>query len=168
MGEGTVYANTGVMFCKIKQKDFRNNCAKAYWTKKVFDMNMGECYQNFSGGRLPCYLADVIETAICENETDFITWKRKEIYSYLIDTKSKYGWLSPSGEFYGCKYTHHQEVAELYFGKQEQELEKEHWIKVFKEYDSDSPVYASIHPNMNQLEWLEKNGVHYSKYACYQ
>ena len=31
----TVYANTGKMFYKIKQKDFRNSIQKPYWTTKI-------------------------------------------------------------------------------------------------------------------------------------
>lgn len=155
-------------FFKIKQKDFRNCSSSQYWTIKIIHPSMGECYRNFSGECLPCYLADVVKTVICKDEETFIQLYRKEIYSYLIDDKSLYGWLSPYAEFYPCKYTHHQELAELYFGKQELELEKEGWVKVFKEFNGLEPVYATIHPNSNQLEWLNDNGVKYSKFACYQ
>ena len=167
MGE-TVYANTGKMFYKIKQKNFRNSSQKPYWTTKIMNASMGECYRNFSGGCLPCYLAEVVETATCKDEETFIERYKKDIYSYLIDGKSPYGWLSPSAEFFPCDYTHHQEVAELYLGKQEMELEKEGWLKVFKEWDSNDAVYAKVRPSSAQLEWLNDNDVKYSKFACYQ
>ena len=168
MGE-MVYAGSGKMFFKIRQKDFRNaDRSCAYWTKKIFHCTMGECFENFNGGCLPCYLADVVATAICPSEELFIETHRKEIYSYLIDKKSKFGWLSPTGDFYPCAYTNHQELAELYFGKQELQMEKEHWVKVFKEFDSSEPVYAHICPNHIQLEWLQDHNVKYSKYASYQ
>lgn len=167
MGE-MVYANTGKMFFKIKQKDSRNSSNRGCWVEKIIDPSLGDYYRNFNGGCIPCYLADVVETAICRDKETFIDHNRKEIYSYLIDKKSHYGWLSPQAEFFPCDYTHHYELAELYFGKQEEELEKEGWVKVFKEYNDDNPVYAEVHPNSAQLEWLYDHGVQYSKFACYQ
>lgn len=160
-----IYANYGKLFFKIRKKD---STQKPHWTTKILHPTMGECYRNFNGGCLPCHLADVVESAICRDEKTFIEHYRKEIYSYLIDDKSLYGWLSPSAEFYPCDYTHHQELAELYFGKQEVELEKEGWIKVFKEFNGLEPVYAKPNPSSIQLEWLNDNGVQYSKFACYQ
>lgn len=162
----TVCTNEGIMFYKIRQKSMRNIVDEAYWTKKAISISMGECYQNFSGGMLPCCLAEVVATCICKDEQMFIDTHRKELYSYLLDKNSPYGWLSPQAEFYGVDYTKHQEVAELYFGKQEMELEKEGWVKVFREFDTREPAYASIHPNYEQLDWLHRNGVKYSKYGC--
>lgn len=162
----TVCVNEGIMFYKIRQKPMRNGSDEAYWAKKVISNSMGECYQNFSGDMLPCYLAEVVATCICKNEQEFIDIHRKELYSYLLDKDSLYGWLSPQAEFYGVDYTKHQEVAELYFGKQEMELEKEGWVKVFSEFGTREPAYASIHPNYEQLDWLHRNGVKYSKYGC--
>lgn len=162
----TVCVNEGIMFYKIRQKPMRNGLDGAYWTKKAISNSMGECYQNFSGGMLPCYLAEVVATCICADEQTFIDTHRKELYSYLLDKDSLYGWLSPQAEFYGVDYTKHQEVAELYFGKQEMELEKEGWVKVFSEFGTREPAYASIHPNYEQLDWLHRNGVKYSKYGC--
>lgn len=162
----TVCINEGIRFYKIRQKSMRNGIDRAYWTEKTISSGMGECYQNFYGGMLPCYLADVVDTCICTDEQVFIDTHRKELYSYLLDKDSPYGWLSPQAEFYGVDYTKHKEVAELYFGKQEIELEKEGWIKVFSEFETREPAYASIHPNYEQLDWLHRNGVKYSKYGC--
>lgn len=52
-------------------------------------------------------------------------------WSCLIDPKSKLGWISPDGRFYGCAYTDHADVADLYFKKSESELEDEGWVKIW-------------------------------------
>ena len=51
-------------------------------------------------------------------------------WSCLIKPDSKCGWLSPDGRFYGCGYSDHADVADLYFKKSERELEDEGWIKI--------------------------------------
>lgn len=79
-----------------------------------------------------------------------------------------YGWLSPYCEWFPCDYTNHQALAEDYLGYDEQALEEMGWVRVFKEFDSNKPVYAQVVHNEKQLEWLGKHSVIYSKYASMQ
>ena len=123
-------------------------------------------FQNFDGGWCCKENVEILESGLFTGtKEEFINLHRREIYSYLINKKSRYGWLSPDAEFYGVDYTNHEDCARLYFGKEEYELEKEGWVKVFKEYNSDEPVYAQFHANEIQLEWLYNHSVHYSKFA---
>ena len=52
-------------------------------------------------------------------------------WSCLIKPDSNLGWVSPDGRFYGCDYTDHADVADLYFKKSERELEDEGWVKIW-------------------------------------
>lgn len=52
-------------------------------------------------------------------------------WSCLLKPDSKLGWVSPDGRFYGCEYTDHADVADLYFKKSERELEDEGWVKIW-------------------------------------
>lgn len=51
-------------------------------------------------------------------------------YSLLLDSESDNGWISPSGEFYGCGFFYHRTIAEKYLKSSEEELENKGWIKL--------------------------------------
>lgn len=51
-------------------------------------------------------------------------------YSLLLDKDSENGWISPSGEFFGCGFFYHRTIAEKYLKSYEEKLEDEGWIKL--------------------------------------
>lgn len=64
-------------------------------------------------------------------------------YSYLIKPDSEYGWVSPDGHFYGCRYADHSFMAEMYFKKSERQLENEGWVKIFRDSYDRKPTWMS-------------------------
>lgn len=64
-------------------------------------------------------------------------------YTYLLNPHSRLGWLSPEGEFYGCKYFEHRMIADRVIHKDERELEREGWVKMYKNqlFPLDPPEY---------------------------
>lgn len=64
-------------------------------------------------------------------------------YSYLIKPDSEYGWVSPDGHFYGCKYVDHSLMAKMYFKKSERQLENEGWVKIFRDSYDRKPTWMS-------------------------
>lgn len=64
-------------------------------------------------------------------------------YSYLIKPDSEYGWVSPDGHFYGCKYADHSLMAKMYFKKSERQLENEGWVKIFRDSYDRKPTWMS-------------------------
>jgi hypothetical protein len=64
-------------------------------------------------------------------------------YSYLIKPDSEYGWVSPDGRFYGCKYADHSLMAKMYFKKSERQLEEEGWVKIFRDSYDRKPTWMS-------------------------
>jgi len=157
-----------MVFYKICQKPMRNGFSHPYWVTKVNHPSMGECYRNMSGGCCPTYLADELESVEFPDEEAFLDSYRREVYHGLLKPGSSYGWLSPDGTFYGCGFTHHQELAELYFGKFELEMEKAGWVKVSSDCYGGSAYYYQLRTTSSQRDWLESHGVIFdSKAAIY-
>lgn len=88
-----------------------------------WELENGYCYNRVGGHHMHVPSADDV-IAEAENFED-LDW------SCLIDPNSKLGWVSPDGRFYGCAYTDHADVADLYFKKSERELEDEGWVKIW-------------------------------------
>jgi hypothetical protein len=120
-----------------------------------------------SGGCCPTYLADELESVEFPDEEDFLASYRKEVYHGLLKPESPYGWLSPDGTFYGCGYTKHSELAELYFDKSELEMEKTGWVKVSSNYDGGSAFYCQLRTTLAQRDWLESHGVIFDSRAAF-
>ena len=64
-------------------------------------------------------------------------------YSYLLKPESTLGWISPDGKFYGCGYRDHALVAEMYLKKKDDQLEKEGWVKIFRDGFDGTNVWYS-------------------------
>ena len=58
------------------------------------------------------------EEIVEANSWDELDW------SYLLDDTSITGWVSPSGEFYGCAPREHDDIAYYILHSTERELEK--------------------------------------------
>lgn len=129
-----------------------------FWAQLEHDSEHGEIWRNMQGGWCPKSYCKIIKVEEFKSYDDFENSHRKEIYDYLIESDSPFGWLSPSGEFYGCNYAHHQDVAIFYFGKEDElELEKEGFVKVFADFSCGSsgmglPVYAQSKMTEQQRE----------------
>ncbi len=66
----------------------------------------------------------IIKSQVFKDEND-LDWK-----PVLIESDSDFGWLSPSGEFFGCHYHNHDIVSELVIKLPSRILEKTGWTKV--------------------------------------
>lgn len=153
---------------KAKLADGSLSEKAGYYVVKPDD-RFGWIYCNFRGGWCLKECLEVVESGVFNGTKEqFIEMHRREFYDYLIEKDSPYGWLSPFCDWFPCGYTHHQDVAVDYLGYDEEELEKQGWIKVYKEYDSAKAVYSQCRANERQLEWLGNHQVHYSKFACMQ
>ncbi|MBI5236403.1 MAG: hypothetical protein HY886_09190 [Deltaproteobacteria bacterium] len=71
----------------------------------------------------------VKETAKAEHLT-LLDWKKTPFY----DDKSRAGWLSRDGRFYGCPEVLHDTLAYCLFGVKVGELEKTGWVRVKNSY----------------------------------
>lgn len=154
-------------YYKVRNKGSNGSHGKPFYVYEG-ELPQYSCkvFKNLQGGWCLKENVEILSSGLFDGTMEeFIKLHRKEIYSYLINENSRYGWLSPNAEFYGVDYTNHMDCAQLYFGKEEDELEAEGWIKVFKEYNSHEPVYAQFHANEAQLKWLYDHSVHYSKFV---
>ena len=100
-----------------------------------WELENGMCY-NRAGGRHEYWPTKFDKIVEAED------WKDLD-YSYLIKPDSEYGWVSPDGHFYGCKYADHSFVASMYFKKSERQLENEGWIKIFRDSYDRKPTWMS-------------------------
>lgn len=98
------------------------------WVRKgwyyVIDINEKEwLIENEYFGRhlVPDELMSFPTSADSDEEAD---------YSLLLDKDSDNGWISPSGEFFGCEFYYHRTIAEKYLKSTEQKLENNGWIKL--------------------------------------
>lgn len=92
---------------------------------------------------------------------DYLDLRNKVDFSYLIKNDSKYGWLAPDGTFYGCDSQEHNELAVLYFKKDdEEELEEEGYLKIF---DSNGKprtyVFSFTKITKEQAVYLLEHGI---------
>ena len=141
-------------FYKIR-KHLRNSLGNPYWVTKSFNQ-YGEIWRNLRGGWcLHDKDDEVLAVAEAPDVDAFIDLYRKDIYSYLIKKDSDLGWLSPDGDFYGCDYTNHEELAELYFGKEDLEMEKNGWVKIFRSVELGEPVYCQHKLTLRQRCFIE-------------
>ena len=148
-------------FYKIKQKG-RNFQNDAHWVTESFNA-YGKIWINLRGGW--CMQSDddeIVAVAEYPNEEEFIDANRKDVYSYLIKPKSDYGWLAPDGTFYGCEYASHSDIAVFYFDKDDAELEKEGWVKIFRSFESGETVYSQMRISTQQRIFLEDHNIKYA------
>ena len=147
-------------FYKIQQS-YRNATARPYWAKVGYN-KYGEIWINMHGGWCCKNEKDeILAVADFPDEDSFVEYHRKDIYSYLIKEDSDLGWLSPEGDFYGCDWAAHEEVANLYFNKSDLELEKEGWIKIFRSIELGEPVYCQHRTSLQQRLYLEDHDIKY-------
>lgn len=92
------------------------------------------CY-NRAGGRHEYYPTKFDKIVEAED------WKDLD-YSYLIKKDSQYGWVNPQGDFFGCNYRDHLNLAEWYFKKTERELEKSGWVKIYKDFEGERRFFS--------------------------
>ena len=95
------------------------------------------------------------EEIVEANSWDDLDW------SYLLDNTSITGWISPSGDFYGCAPRDHDDVAYYILHSTERELEKKGYVKIFRDAFSHEYGWYSdkLHLTSAQLHVLEEKGL---------
>jgi len=74
----------------------------------------------------------------------------------LLVPDSKWGWLSPSGQWYGCNFESHDVVAALILRKPQDQLDREGWIRVTEIIDD--AIGCNREPTEAQRTWAFDNG----------
>lgn len=117
----------------------------------------GHYLVNKYGGR---HTYDTKEKAEVIEAKSWLDFYEKNAEKIFLKKDSPYGWLSPSGEFFGCSHTGHQNLANYFFKSSEKELEEKGYIKISTEpMGCDLQAYFSKDfISENQKIWLEKNG----------
>lgn len=92
------------------------------------------------------------DTFISVSHWDDLPWKEV----YLIPD-SNLGWISPSGEFFGCDYREHDNLATYVLNSSERELEVKGWVKI---YSCDGPqwYHEDLRPTEEQKRVLREKG----------
>ena len=132
-----------------------------FWALEGYKPNYGEVWYNMRGGWQPKAGTTILAQEQVKNKDEFIDRHRKEIFDYLIEKDSDFGWLAPNGEFYGCAWANHERLAEDYFGEEEGQLERKGWIRVFRSFELGIPVYCQSKVSPQQRIWLEDHDVEY-------
>ena len=83
---------------------------------------------------------------------DDLPWK-----DVLIKPNALLGWISPSGEFFGCDYRDHEKVAEYVLNSSERELEKQGWVKIYA-CDGLQWYHENFRPTEEQKRVLREKG----------
>lgn len=96
----------------------------------------------------------VIDTKHAGHFTD-LDWKRTHLY--VADGTS--GWLSPEGEYFGCNYGGHGNLAYWVLKQDYCVMEKAGWCHVDCEGKKGRSTYRYVVPlTAAQEKWLESNG----------
>lgn len=135
-----------------------------FWWEYDFNTPLDKAtLHNFAGGKQ----SDVdIRNMVIQEAKDwqFLDWKGTKIYDNNYET----GWLSPSGEFFGCDHYNHITQANLLHNLTERDMEKDGWIKItYMLKNKDELVallgydnnYNRICPNAKQLSFLQKSNI---------
>lgn len=96
------------------------------------------------------------------NENDIIAevndWDDLD-YSYLLKPDSEYGYIDREGNFYGCDYHEHSDIAELYLKTTERELEEKGWIKIYRSHNHKTTYYYEHNLTEAQIKTLEEKNL---------
>jgi hypothetical protein len=130
--------------------------ADAGWWEIIGTKCVNEC-----GGRHDFFDkgSEIVEA---EDFEDLYKKLGKKGFEYLIDKESPYGWLSPEGDWFPCKYYDHSQLAERYLGYSEEELERKGWVKITAGMlpgEKLSILYQSIKITDKQRVALENMGI---------
>ena len=79
----------------------------------------------------------------------------EEVY---LKPNSKLGWLSPSGEFFGCDYRDHDNLATYVLGFSERELESKGWVKIYSVCGEVLWFHNDLNPTVEQIRELRERG----------
>ncbi len=87
---------------------------------------------NYSGGHMSeidCTKKEIVEA----EDWEFLDWKGTVLYDDHFNT----GWLSPSGDFYGCDYRAHYMCALMVLRQDDKKLEEKGYIRITKSINKD-------------------------------
>lgn len=120
-----------------------------YWWEDA-----GHQYLNSAGGGFQKVggrgFDEIVERVEAECYED-LDHKKTSLWKPESDT----GWLSPTGEFYGCSYADHDRLAELVLKTAVCELEKTGWIRVPRQR---AVLYCDLFPTDAQRDWARDHG----------
>lgn len=74
----------------------------------------------------------IIETTQA-NRFEDLDWFKTD----LIKKDSRFGWLLPNGQFIGCYFTQHDDIARLIFKKEVHEIEQLGYARIGRSYESN-------------------------------
>lgn len=97
-----------------------------WWEYKPEDSLREATLYNAVGGRMSFCDIRFCEVATADNFSK-LDWSGTAVFD---NEKYLSGWLSPKGEFWGCDYRHHDDLAYYVLGKQTYQLENEGYIKI--------------------------------------
>lgn len=104
-----------------------------YWWKLSLTTPLDKAtVYNYSGGHMSeidCTKKEIVEAT----DWEFLDWKGTVLYDDKFDT----GWLSPSGEFFGCDYRAHYMCALMVLRQEDKKLEEKGYIRITKSFEND-------------------------------
>lgn len=133
-----------------------NGHSNGFWEvdeDDLIDANFGDeirLYNQFGGYHYHKLTRE--DTFISVSHWDNLPWE--EVY---LQKDSDLGWISPNGEFYGCDYRDHDNLATYVLHSSEVELEAKGWVKI---YSCDGPQWYHkwLHPTELQKQVLREKG----------
>lgn len=126
---------------------------KPFW---VEDQDDGWWYHR-AGGQMRKTRDDIIHetTTVPAGDWRALDWKKTGFY----DPTSSVGWLSPSGEFFGCGSQEHDTVADLILKSTVHGLETAGWVRVDRAGQLGSMTYRCFRAlTAEQRVWLGARG----------
>lgn len=76
-------------------------------------------------------------------------------WSFMLKPESEYGWLDIKGQFYGCDFQEHGQIARLVLKTSERALEESGWIKLYRDYPKGIGWYCErSHITKAQMDFL--------------
>lgn len=126
---------------------------------KVWMHDDGDMWSGESGWRIPKHRDDVVHDTAHASDFLSLDWKRT---SYYVEN-GKSGWLNPNGEFWGCNYAGHGNLAHYVIRKTYLDLERDGWVHVDEEGKPRKYTWRMVgpagrEPTSAQEAWLAANG----------
>jgi len=121
------------------------------WDAPYWLQDAGQYWRNFVGGRVPKSKDDKILDTIDVRDIEDLDWS----HTGLIKNSSPFGWLSPSGIFYGCSNREHDLIVWLIIKRPLHKLEEEGWCRVFHDH-----FICISRLTAEQRNWLSYHGHH--------
>jgi hypothetical protein len=136
-------------FCLVEIENYLENPTwvedlgthyKDYWNKIVSKDRVNK-------------IIDKVETS---GDFEVLDWKRTGLVNNRL--YPRYGWLSPNGDFYGCRKWGHEVIARLFFKKKSLDMITFGWVQI-REDDYYADICNDLTPN--QKFWMKNNKIEF-------